>query len=342
MKKGSPVSTSSADWTCLLAKSPTFSRKLRLVVSANFAEEIPPLELLNARIMNRITLSFLFFSISLSMNSQDFPAPGAEWEYRTEGGWSLGGGATMKYVGDTIYNGILKKKIHVHLVHTTVLNEVITSEFFRYLSQSGDSIFRHYGINSVGEYAFKTNYEVGETTYFNTVASNASPFLVENLDTLWVGNQLIKRYEMKYDEPPSSGFTYVYDLFGPEPGFIVRWWESGVDGTSYFLECYQDNNLPLTSIGNNICVNSTSEHIPTPVFIFPNPVSQHIEIHGLPENMKYAELLIFNTLGKIVLTQKMENIDASMKIEVAQLSVGSYWGMAVASGTVTPFRFIKQ
>ncbi len=289
--------------------------------------------------MKNALLAFALLLPALSLFSQtEFAPAGATWSYSYQTYWTnFNGFFVLKYEKDTMLNNYTCKKLHASILDSSMA-QVHQQDYF--IRQSGDSIFTEFAGLDFSIFLFKNQYFVNETAEFGFLWN--SPLTVSSIETLTFNGQTTKKYILDsngvlFDE------TAIYERFGPELGYFQSWWGVAVDGESYKLLCYQDDEFPLAEVGNGPCfgLTATVENAPSDASftVFPNPASDEITFDFQDKNAGSISLEIWDVVGKMVISRKLST---TCRLDVSSLPSGIYLGNAFAEGQAFPFKFVKQ
>ncbi len=292
--------------------------------------------------MKKTTIFLIaFFLQSYGFGQTEFAPPGAEWNYFYAGFiWGLGlGDAEAEYVGDTLVENKLCKKIHLKLQSNTNDN-VWESDHFIY--QSSDSIFRlnKYSSEVQFDFLFRNEFEVGEYVVFPEFYGDDS-LVVELVDTVFFNNNAVERYHLAAIDSTFS--TLFYDRMGPERGFFEWWFVGNVDGLYMYLQCYKDDEIGMVSLDTQYCIFIGPTAIfnepiaPIELFPFPNPVADQLNL-DLPSPAKNNASVLIYDIGGNVSTYDLLNGN----FNVNNLLPGFYIGKIWVKEEFYFFKFIKQ
>ncbi|MCC6725184.1 MAG: T9SS type A sorting domain-containing protein [Saprospiraceae bacterium] len=273
-----------------------------------------------------------------SFSQTEFAPVGATWSYAYQTYWTnFNGFFVLNYEKDTVLNNYACKKLHASILDSSLV-QVQQQDYF--IRQSGDSIFTEFAGLDFSIFLFKNKYQVNETVEFGFLWND--PLTVSAVENLTFGGQSTQKFTLD-----SDGFlfdqTAIYERFGPVLGFFQSWWGVAVDGESYRLLCYKDDDFPLAEVGNGPCfgLTPTVENAPSTgnLTVFPNPTSDEITFDFHEKNVGSISVSILGLTGQLMLKRTLQ---ASCRLDVSSLPNGIYFGNAVADGQLLLFKFIKQ
>ncbi len=288
--------------------------------------------------MKSTLLAFaLLLLASSSFGQTEFAPSGATWSYSYQTFWtSFNGFLVLRYEKDTLIGNFQCKKLQGDILDSTQAK--VDDYYDLFIRQSGDSIFTVFGTDSY--FLFKNSYQVNEIATFDLLWND--PLTVSAIETLNFGGQTTKKFTLD-----SDGWlfdqTAIYEHFGPERGFIQSWWGVEVDGESFRLLCYKDDNFPLAEVGDGPCFGftATEENSPATVglSVFPNPAADEItfDFHG---NEAWSmNLVVWDFTGKTVMESPYL---LGKTLDISFLPSGIYFGNMRSNQLALPFKFIKQ
>ena len=208
--------------------------------------------------------------------------------------------------GDTLINGLLYQKL-------TIVNPLWYKGSIRQ-----DTINRKVFIippaAATEELLYDFTMQVGDTVkgyienYLNTKD------IVENIDTVLVGNNYRKRWKINsgYSIYFIEGIGSTYGLVEYSPGTIV-------DGPDFSISCFRQNSITIypDTITNCELITSVKpiEIQNNQLRIYPNPSNGSFTIE-FDESLAIKEIRLTDLLGKIVFQQQTDN---RTKIEITNL-----------------------
>ena len=162
---------------------------------------------------------------------------------------------------------------------------------------------------------------------------------------------LLSNYITVFPSPPPQGILQNGDtLFANAGAASYQWYfnSSIINGaTNYFYVAPQSGNYNVVATDSNGCeveavINNVLAYAQFAVgnwqlAIFPNPVTETIDIRGLELNSSY-EISIFNVVGEKVFSA----VDCKLPIGNCQLSSGLYYLELKAEGKIFRSKFVKQ
>ena len=255
-------------------------------------------------------ISALFTLSSLAQQPVYFPFPesNAQWNtHMLQMGWPpLEKNYSIIISGDTLINGLLYQKL-------TIVNPAWYKGAIRQ-----DTINRKVFIippaAATEELLYDFTMQVGDTVkgyienYLNTKD------IVENIDTVLVGNNYRKRWKINsgYSIYFIEGIGSTYGLVEYSPGTIV-------DGPDFTISCFRQNSITIypDTITNCGLITSVKpiEIQNDQLRIYPNPSNGSFTIE-FDESLAIKEIRLTDLLGKIVFQQQTDN---RTKIEITNL-----------------------
>ncbi|MBK9014017.1 MAG: T9SS type A sorting domain-containing protein [Saprospiraceae bacterium] len=273
-----------------------------------------------------------------SFSQAEFAPAGAAWSYSYQTYWTnFNGFFVLKYEKDTMLNNYTCKKLHGSILDSSMA-QVHQQDYF--IRQSGDSIFTEFAGLDFSIFLFKNQYFVNETAEFGFLWN--SPLTVSSIETLTFNGQTTKKYILD-----SNGFlfdeTAIYERFGPELGFFQSWWGVAVDGESYKLLCYQDDEFPLAEVGNGPCfgLTATVENATSKagLTVFPNPATSEISFDFPGKEASSLNLAIWDVTGKTMIRTSLSKDE---QLDISSLPNGMCFGNIFTNDQILPFKFVKR
>lgn len=304
----------------------------------------------------------LFFAIiAIATQAQNWPEPGASWEYclNPPTVWDEEGVKTFAYTTDTTINGKSYAVIR-HISTNDQVFEVGTEYDYDhrvYVRTSNDTIYRN--VNGTDHIFYIYGLEIGEgfstfrTSFYEYSSYSCDPEIhleVIEVSTIEIGEET---YTVVLLE--DTNFTYVYDnTFDPNPHYAfvegvglrndfpflyhLALADEGepcylsTDGIGYIsLNKYTSNEQ---FIDFNECFSVSVEEQKTNGFsIFPNPVSEGFRLEN-PEAGRYTlqSLIIYNQQGQMIKSLNPQNrfhslsgLPAGLYILQIELENGFTW-----------------
>ena len=272
-------------------------------------------------------LLLLIFSVcALTAEAQQTAlAPlGAEWHYNYRTSWTgLEGYYNPRCIQDTILSGKPCKRLKI-----TIATNAGSQFSFRYIHQSGDSIFQCTPV-AAGQYEFtflfRNQFQLGETTRMGNSLS-IWEYTVTSIDTLVFNNQVVRRFVLQ--EEGNFWTTSIYDRFGPERGFFGNWCGIPCDYNYFGLRCYQSPDFPMVNVSDEPCeqigVVGTQSPAIGHLSLFPNPAQNSLHL-TLPEKSGVpADLRIADLSGRMVRVQSWPTSSNETDVDLAGLPAGPY------------------
>lgn len=308
----------------------------------------------------RIQLAFLFLFLGtfFAKGQIEFSPTGAEWCYQLVPNDNRDlGYLHLVYTRDSSLFGQDFKIIEGEgfRVNPDRSIDSLFIDFWYY--QRNDSIFYYGGSTGIrDEYLFKLNYEVGEIT--STFLFNAN-FSVESVKTIQFQNLEVQKAEIKLVENGQIETT-MYDIFGPNRGFVEGWWADVLLGDNFELIAYKDKNIPTINLKEGAsCFGFFKPKPPTepmdmeenevitkpacPLLVFPNPTSTDLLVQlseGISD-LEASQILIIDNLGRQAFIPRASIASAGIRLDVTNLAPGFYiLKINMACGSFT-YSFIK-
>ncbi len=210
-------------------------------------------------------------------------------------------------------------------------------------------------------YQFK-NYHVGDTLPF--LNSCYPPATVKHIDTIHFYNQLLTRYEVKFDSnhwKPRYNNSYIIEGIGGLPGFFdfhpietdTLASLSGPQCQAYEygdLICFQIGDSVYKSNQNAVCISADSLTITgidkqptvnlTNIAVYPNPTNGQTTI-TTSYSLNKATLKLYNLTGQIILSK--DNLSGNkFNIDIARQTNGIYILELIDNGQTTRTKLIKE
>jgi hypothetical protein len=255
-------------------------------------------------------ISALFTLSSLAQQPVYFPFPesNAQWNmHMLQMGWPpLEKNYSIIISGDTLINGLLYQKL-------TIVNPAWYKGAIRQ-----DTVNRKVFIippaAATEELLYDFTMHVGDTVkgyienYLNTKD------IVENIDTVLVGNNYRKRWKINsgYNIYFIEGIGSTYGLVEYSPGTMV-------DAADFSISCFRQNSITIypDTITNCGLITSAKpiEIQNDQLRIYPNPSNGSFTIE-FDKSLNIKEIRLTDLLGKIVFQQQTDN---RTKIEITNL-----------------------
>ncbi|MCX6305505.1 MAG: T9SS type A sorting domain-containing protein [Bacteroidetes bacterium] len=237
-----------------------------------------------------------------------FPESNAQWNtHMLQMGWPpLEKNYSIIISGDTLINGLLYQKL-------TIVNPAWYKGAIRQ-DTANRKVFIIPPAAATEELLYDFTMQVGDTVkgyienYLNTKD------IVENIDTVLVGNNYRKRWKINsgYNIYFIEGIGSTYGLVEYSPGTIV-------DGPDFSISCFRQNSLTIypDTITNCGLITSVKpiEIQNDQLRIYPNPSNGSFTIE-FDESLAIKEIRLTDLLGKIFFQQQTDN---RTKIEITNL-----------------------
>lgn len=271
---------------------------------------------------------------ALAAQAQNWPEPGASWEYclHPPTVWDTEGTKTYAYTADTTISGMSYAIIR-HISTNDEVFEAGTAWDYNnrvYLRSDGDTIFRN--VQGVDHIFFINGLELGDTyTTFRTALNNYNTYSCNpeiHLEVIEVSNIEIAGETYREVLLDDTNFTDVYDDnfsdhldVNPKYAFVEGVglrndfpfvFHLGYDAqSSGGEECYLSTDgmgeITLNKyhsdnqfIDFDECFSvSVAEHHAPRLSIFPNPISDRFQIES-PENRTIGSITAYDLQGRIV------------------------------------------
>ncbi|MEO8147253.1 MAG: T9SS type A sorting domain-containing protein [Bacteroidia bacterium] len=289
--------------------------------------------------MKKLIHLSLTLLVTITLKAQQpFAPPGAIWHYDF---WVPAtpwiGFDQITYIGDSLVMGVQCKQLQlVRYTFTSpgiLVNTYVAPIVFIY--QDGDTVFKLQNNDWLVWFNFAA--QTGDQWI---VDNTGSPFNCDSLSTLKVtstGNSIINSQSLKritVDTVGTSPYGYHGDILeriGPignnsffpggqccDPTVIIEF-------AQYSFSCYEDSTFALYNVTPNSCgylLNvGLNEHNQSSLVISPNPTSGSVRI-VLPLFIKSAQLIIYNCMGEIVFSKKLNQFNTEIDLP---LSSGVYF-----------------
>jgi hypothetical protein len=306
--------------------------------------------------MKKLVYTLFFTATILSFRAQTWCPPGATWYFdlpRSIGKYN--GYIEFRYVGDTLINGLVSKKINGEFTGTEInlspFTTTVISNFQNYYTYFANHVlFVYNGVNfdtvvnykaSIGDAwcyyrqpallnpsALKSKYLKVMVSDTGRINFNGIPLkfiktkmIVKNLIASPAKNDTVRFTHIERIGNLGGGDWYS-DLFSFHPDSIIE----SFDGGFANFTCYKDNAFPLYTEPGATCKRAVGltelEKSQTTWEVFPNPVHSTLLIQSEKEtDGKTYELRILDILGK---TQKSLNWDGKEEILLSDLQPGLY------------------
>jgi len=316
-------------------------------------------------LLNLIRKSICMFVLLFLLNNeilqaQNWPQPGATWEYctltMTLPQHLQHGSLAYSYLGDTILQEVEYAVISLTFVNSSPVPNGSLSEYDLYVRTSNDTIYRY--VAGAEYIIFVNGLEIGDTfTTFRTALDDYQNYSCQelmNLEVFSVVESIVSGNTLRYVYMLDADFANIYEgadwvndgegmyhLFIENVGFGGKLASFGTasdfaysfglafsgscslstDGSDYTLNKYWDNT---TLLDFNQCLSVAVNEIPEALFsIYPNPSSDvvYLQLKQTANHpMNYA---VYDLSGRIVKNGTITNTTQPV-VDVRNLSSGSY------------------
>ena len=189
-------------------------------------------------------------------------------------------------------------------------------------------------------------YNVPGTYQVSLIASNSN-----TSDTLTLNN-----YITVYPFPPPQGILQYGDtLFANQGSMFYQWFYNGnaIPGaTDYYYIAPQSGNYNVVATDENGCeveavINDVIASLSQPlskgdgVRLFPNPVTNHLEIKNLDAGINY-DISIYNDIGMLVQQMKISKGSGKTSLDVSGYAQGIYWLELFDGNNISRLKFKKN
>lgn len=199
-----------------------------------------------------LILLSIFFLQNQTYGQVEFAPEGAEWCFKTAGGFlPYYGNMQCAVSSDTIVQGKDSKVIECSTVGYLDMPCCDTTYWQGHfiVHQSGDSIFNYTDFSGF-KFLFRNDLTLGEVTVFPELYSY--PLKVEEVESGTIGNVTVKNFKL-HDEVNDIFASNLYDRIGPDKGFFEHWDASSWDGGSFFLRWYKDSDIDTLFVASEPC-----------------------------------------------------------------------------------------
>ncbi|HOZ30659.1 MAG TPA: T9SS type A sorting domain-containing protein [Bacteroidales bacterium] len=137
----------------------------------------------------------------------------------------------------------------------------------------------------------------------------------------------------------------LFDVFGDDESYLDQWFliraEMITTKTYPNYDIYRCSSMNFYSYTNPVWLkinspNSKNDLIISGIKVYPNPANDFINVK-VQSDIKYANLLIYNNLGQVVLNK---TIDKDCKIDISDLKSGVYTIIIQSSGELEKTRLV--
>ncbi len=288
-------------------------------------------------------MKYLFLTILLNLSASsawsqvEFAPLGAEWYYRYNPGYfsaNTGGFSHVQYIGDTLLGGLVCKQMcttnfiySVSSVHCSGYSNI------DFIYQKADSVFRYesYSTEPI-RFLFRNNFQLGDTLQ----KGFGRQWVVTEILPLDFNNSTVRRFRLE----DNGGYTFIYDVFGPESGILEHLPGEITDGPTFDLRCYSDAGFPQINLTAEAC--DAIMDAPKPKFtvsISPNPAHDMINLLFKGFLSEPPNIKLWDALGRLVLEERFDF--GQNRLSVRNLPAGFYELTAEVDGTIIQQKLIK-
>lgn len=260
-----------------------------------------------------------------------FPT-GAKWHY--EFGSMLGGGLTTLEVlnEDTLIGSHIWKT----LLSTTITSPspgIDTSVELFYVFEENQVV---YGYDPLvgGTILYDFTANVGDTLEMHFGGLSPFPFVVDSIGTTEFNNHPLTFQDIRFPslfDSTEMGEIRVIEGIGPmyTHFFHTRSVIQPTDAPTYYLRCYEDENLGLINLSYNQVdcdfiqgITSTDEATRGESYIYPNPSKDFVTLHTEIPNIE--KLLIIDIMGNIHQVHSITQ-QGPFQVDIGELDNGLYF-----------------
>jgi hypothetical protein len=293
--------------------------------------------------MKKSLLLIVFVTVVFTSKAQMWCSSGSIWH--CDGVLGLQPSIiTQTYLKDTLVSGINYNKLYL-VNQETGSTYSVTANVYTF-TQNNIVLFNAPNITLASN-------PIDTLIYFGTIGSKWHPRLrlggncaksfiqITDTGTANIQGQFLKWKKINYknyytfgttDSTTASGTDTIFEHIGfKKISFLYNHCSDfgGIDITTF--RCFNDNNISVSSIVNQTCagVSTSTTNINEPIkkinsIVYPNPANDVLNIefstsHELTEQPITIE--ITNTLGQLVLQEKMINLQPSLNIQHLQSGV---------------------
>jgi hypothetical protein len=178
------------------------------------------------------------------------------------------------------------------------------------------------------------NLNVGDT--INTMLSNIIgwDYVVQSIDSVWIGNSWRSRYNYSSSGGPESCTQFLIEGIGGGGGLFSPLCALFCFESGNALLCFQHNNeqyqYPDTCLWMGDTATFCNFHVPVPEIgsekntsIFPNPATNQLEIRNAEHGIN--EIEIYNVTRKKVMQFQIRDSPSFTTIDISGLQAGLYF-----------------
>jgi hypothetical protein len=289
-----------------------------------------------------LPLIFLFYTFPLAAQTEFAPI-GAEWVYNVDINYfdsmphPLVGYFTIKCTGDTVINNLYFRKAGDYFLH-----------------QEGDKVWFWYqdGLRLIYDFGLQMN----DTVTFNFLSCDNGglrncTYKVIEIDTIWVDNQPLKKFELMDQEDCFVPYIYTYiEKIGSFRNLVESNSECIVipEHVPEWLRCYTDSLIAYktpTFLQFNVsnCYytppNSATDFHEGGLTIAPNPVVNIAVIQS--EKLPVTAVFVMDPLGRFMLNRQTQE-SFSLSLDFSGFPSGIYTCGVLCEGKWYLGRVVKQ
>jgi hypothetical protein len=284
------------------------------------------------------TLFILIFSLALALPCQSqsgwFP-PGAKWYYQY--GSMAGSGMTFlevlnedTLIGMQSYQKIMSTTIGEFFGSQDTLTETLYVQEENQLVAGYD---RYFG----STFLYDFNADPGDTLPMSFGGLSPAPFVVDSSGTIDFNGHMLTFQDIRFPnlfEPGEHFEMRVIERIGSSNShlFHVRTVIQPFDAPSYYLRCYEDDDLGLIRLTDDSgpCnllegPTSTMESTESSIVIFPNPASDVVHVQHPYQGL--VDFTVTDMLGAVRIKSNSVN-SITFQIDISELENGLYYILA--------------
>jgi hypothetical protein len=263
--------------------------------------------------MKTITFFCAFILSSFFLNAQtEFAPAGAKWTYGffdSYQGNLWDGYETVTYVGDTIINDISMKKLERNSFVKNAEGIVQSSfEGNYFIYQTGEKVF-----DETGNLLYDFGAEVSDTLILaHNIYGETIEVIIISKNVEQVNDVETQTFLARTNCGSVSEDTLVINSTLASYNYFYAGYNHCIlDITpTYHLRCYEDDILGVVQISEEPCddiqlmVSTENVYVENNITLFPNPTSTHQFYFTTSSMPRDAEVLIYNTVGQLLSTEK--------------------------------------
>lgn len=163
--------------------------------------------------------------------------------------------------------------------------------------------------------------------------SNYSTPLTESSTYIKINNTIAPSAKVKLDANPNNGYVEMNPGFVATPFINGEFIATALDGCGSQIPSKQS----LPDLKKDLTISNSN------ILIFPNPVSDKINIQFNTDEESVYDFQIFDINGKIILEKYLKPTDKSYSIDLSSLQSNIYIYKLKSSGdTIKEGRILKQ